>query len=223
MKMVIPMLLIANVAIANETRTKIAVIDTGVSYNQFLQPYMCEDGVKNLTKYGKSDAHGHGSHIVHIIGSRIDASKYCIMSFKVWHDVSSSVTSARDTVKALSIINKDSKFKYINISMSGGAKDKLEYGLLKQLTEKNIKISVAAGNESEYLPKSIDKCDTYPACYKLRLNNNFNTVQASDLPYSNYGSFTVKAKGKRIKSWKGKRLSGSSQAAAIYTSKLINK
>lgn len=221
MKIVIPMLLLANVSQA-ETRTKIAVIDTGVSHNQFLQPYMCSSGVRNLTKYGKSDAHGHGSHIVHIIGSRIDTSKYCIVSFKVWHDMSSSSTSMKDTIKALNVINKESNFKYINISMSGGAKDRLEYKLLKQLTEKNIKISVSAGNETTYLSSNIKKCDTYPACYKLRLNNNFYVVQAHDLKYSNYGSFTVKERGKNIKSYGGK-LSGSSQAAALYTSKLINK
>jgi hypothetical protein len=220
MKMLIPVLLMAGISHAAETRTKIAVVDTGISDSQILQPYMCENGVKNMTKYGRSDAHGHGSHIVHIIGSRIDVSKYCIVSYKVYHHPKvykpKSDEAMKDSLKALKDIeNRD--YKYVNISMSGGYST-TEYFTFKRLTRRGVKVSVAAGNDEVTFTKK--RCEVYPACYKLR--KNFYVVSAKDMVKSNKGWFTIKEKGKNIKSYGG-TMSGSSQATALWTAKLINE
>lgn len=218
MKVIIPLLLMAGISHAQENRIKIAVVDTGIHKSQTLRPYMCKSGVKNMTKYEKSDAHGHGSHIVHIIGSRIDVKKYCIVSYKVYHHPNvysnNDMQVMTDSLKALKDIEKND-YKYVNISMSGGY-NSTEYFTFKRLTRRGVKISVAAGNDSVTFTKK--KCEIYPACYKIK--SNFYVVSAKDTIRSNKGWFTIKERGKDILSYGG-TMSGSSQATAIWTSKLI--
>lgn len=219
MKMLLPMLLMAGISHAKENRIKIAVIDSGISHKQSLLPYMCKNGVRNATEHGKSDVHGHGSHIVHIIGSRIDIKKYCIVSYKVWHSKSAVTDVLDNTYRALTDVSQDNTFKYVNVSMSGGEFYKPEYIRLKQLLEKGVKISVAIGNNSTELYSN--QCRVYPACYRLSFKENFYVVQAKDVLSSNKAYFAVKEQGRAIASWQGVRLSGSSQATALFTSKLI--
>ena len=214
MKAIIPLLLMSGISQATELRTKIAVVDTGINQSQSLQRYMCEDGVKNMTNYKRSDSHGHGSHIVHIIGTRIDTIKYCIVSYKVYDRANGKVLN--NTIKALRDIKK-SNYKFVNISMSGGY-DAVEFNLMTQIINGGTKIVVAAGNDKLYLTR--DKCKTYPACYKIK--KNYYVVSAYDVKHSNKGSFTIKERGRNISSYGGK-MSGSSQATAIYTSKLIKR
>lgn len=218
-KLIIPMVLASGLshAIKAETRTKIAVIDTGISKAQELNSYMCKQGSINMTGFDKQDVNGHGSHIVHIIGSRINAKKFCIVSYKVYHD-KGGLAIFRNTMKALKDINKQS-FKYVNISMAGEINSIFEFVELKKMTDKGIKISVAAGNEG----KDLDKvCDVYPACYIKNIKSNYYVVSAKDTSNSNIGKFTIKEKGKNVMSYGGV-MSGSSQATAIWTSKLINR
>lgn len=216
MKIIMPLLLMTGISHAKELRTKIAVIDTGVSKSQATKSYMCDNGVKNMTIYENSDFNGHGSHIAHIIGSRINAKKFCIVSYKVYHN-RTTIDVLYNTLKALKDIAKNS-YKYVNISMSGGY-SALEFDYLEKLTKNGVKVSVAAGNDG----KDLDKvCDVFPACYKKFMNDNYYVVSARDLKKSNKGKFTIKEKGKDVMSYGGV-MSGSSQATAIWTSKLINR
>ena len=210
------MILVASVSQA-ETRTKIAVIDTGINAELLSKKYMCKDSTKNFTKYSEFDNHGHGSHIAHIIGSRIDSRKYCIKAYKVWHK--GSKNPLLNSTNALKNIVKDKSIKYVNISMSGDAYSSREFYYLRKLALNGVKVSVAAGNDSKEL--KWDKCNIYPACYRRDIPINFDVVSASDTEASNTGFFTKKEKGKNIISYGGS-MSGSSQATAIHTSKLIN-
>lgn len=212
MKVLLPILLATGISHASESRIKIAVVDTGIHKQQVLLPYMCKSGVRNMTEFDESDVNGHGSHIVHIIGTRIDVKKYCIVSYKVWHNSQKGVMS--NTLKALEDI-ADNDFKYVNVSMSGGDFNIKEYLLFKRLTNSEVKVSVAAGNNK--ITFTDRSCSIYPACYKL--NHNFYVVSAKDTPASNKGKFTIKEKGRNISSYGG-IMSGSSQATAIWTSKL---
>ena len=210
-------LIIPSVTQAIETRVKIGVIDTGVYSWMEQMPYMCKDGAKNLTPFGKEDDNGHGSHIVNIIGSRINSRKYCITSFKVFHKEEMTVTAA---IGALILISQDDAFNYVNISMNGVFKDDVEYRLIDHMTSKGIKFTIAAGNESKEISRV--RCDQYPACYKFILNkpNNFYVIGAYD-SYSNWGSIVDVRVSGTVESL-GVIKRGTSQAAASYMPTVIN-
>ena len=135
---------------ALESRHKIAVIDTGVNDVVLHMKYMCKDGVKNFTQYPNEDVNGHGSKIINIIGTRINSDKYCISSYKVFHDKDGGIDS---TIKALQEVNKDETIKYVNISMNGDINSKEELAMIEKLTQKDIKFTIAAGNESKLIIK----------------------------------------------------------------------
>jgi len=205
---------------AIESRTKIAVIDTGVNRDVAQFKYMCEDGVKNFTTSKDEDINGHGSLIVNIIGSLIDSKKYCIVSYKVFDDKGVSTNNDASN-SALSSIVKDGSYKYVNISMNGTLHDTTEFKLINYLTNKGVKFTIAAGNESKQITKG--NCDQYPACYKLLVDKpqNYYVVGAINASYSNYGSVVdVQVEGTISSLGIIKR--GTSQAAASYAATIIN-
>ena len=56
-----------------ETRTKVVIIDSGISRTQSAQKYMCKNGNKNFTdSKNKYDEHGHGTNILSIISKSIN-------------------------------------------------------------------------------------------------------------------------------------------------------
>ena len=212
-------LLTPNLINANETRIKIAVIDTGVSRSVAQMSYMCENGVKNFTIDNTYDTNGHGSHIVNIIGSRIDSKKYCIVSYKVFYD--KDYSSIDTSLNALSSVYRDKNIKYVNISMNGNLQDIREFSLIEKITSRGTKFTVAAGNESKKL--SYNNCDQFPSCYKLKLSNkhNFNVVGALNADFSNYGPVVDVVVDGTVESL-GVVKRGTSQASAMYASTLIN-
>ena len=205
---------------AIESRIKIAVIDTGVNKEVAQSSYMCENGIKNFTNSKDEDINGHGSHVVNIIGSAINNKKYCIVSYKVFND-KETLTDNYANNNALFSIAKDNGFKYINMSMNGTLHDTTEFKLINYLTNKNIKFTIAAGNEGKLITKG--DCDQYPACYKLLINKpkNYYVIGAINTNYSNYGSIVdIQVEGTISSLGITKR--GTSQAAAYYAGILIN-
>lgn len=202
---------------ALENRHRIAVIDTGVNDVVAHMKYMCKDGVNNFTPYSNEDVNGHGSHIVNIIGTRINSNKYCISSYKVFHDKDDGIDS---TINALKDISKDETIKYVNISMNGDSNSREELAMVEKLTEKGIKFTVAAGNEKKLITKG--NCTQFPACYKLFITkpNNFYVVGAIG-DFSNYGPIVDIVVNGTIESL-GRTQRGTSQAAASYAATIIN-
>lgn len=205
--------------LADESRLKIAVIDTGVSKEQETAAYMCKDGVHNFTEFSKEDANGHGSHISHIIGSRLNTKKYCISSYKVFHVTGGDIDS---TVEALKVIDADKSIRYVNISMNGDAHSDKELFYFKKLTDRGVQITVAAGNEHRMLASSY--CTQYPSCYKFQLNKpkNLYIVGAYNVDASNYGPAIDVFTDGVIESWGGLKR-GTSQASAMFLSQLIKE
>jgi hypothetical protein len=202
---------------ALESRHKIVVIDTGVNSVVAHMKYMCKDGIKNFTRSSNEDVNGHGSHIVNIIGTRVNSNKYCISSYKVFHDKDGGVNS---TVNALKEISKDTSVRYVNISMNGYGSNREELAMVEELTRKGIKFTVAAGNERKLITKG--DCTQYPACYKLFITkpNNFYVVGAIG-DFSNYGPIVDVVVNGTIKSL-GYVRHGTSQASASYAATIIN-
>jgi hypothetical protein len=202
-----------------ENRIKIAVIDSGISRSQALEPYMCENGIKSfINKDVFNEGDHHGTNIVNIIQNHIDTAKYCIISYKVWSFKKGDVVKA--TVESL----KDAYLngaRYVNISMSGHVANDIEKIYFKKMLDEGVNIVVAAGNgDVDHNPINLNnKCIIYPACYKKELKHDNFYVVASLLSSSNYGdvvtdTFPGYKVGYPVKS-------GTSQAAAQKTARLI--
>lgn len=200
-----------------DNRHKIAVIDTGVNSVVAHMKYMCKDGIRNFTESPDEDVNGHGSKIINIIGTRINSDKYCISSYKVFHDKDGGIDS---TINALKDISKDKEIKYVNISMNGDSNSKEELSMIEKLTQKGIKFTVAAGNEKKFIGKG--HCEQFPACYKLFITkpNNFQVVGAIG-NFSNYGPIVDVVVNGTIESL-GLVQRGTSQAAASFAATMIN-
>jgi hypothetical protein len=208
-----------------ENRDRIVVIDTGLNFFG-LHSYLCEDGHLDLTGFGMSDVNGHGTNIVGILVKKMNTKTQCIQVIKWMHDFNQMIELAKKDIKAADNLFATAldqaikyKAKYVNMSLSGERFLAKEYKRLEYLTNSGTKVVVAAGNDS----KNLDiKCGNYPACYYIN-NNNWYVVGNLYNFSSNYGS--------RIKYWEdgngqeglGVILSGTSQAAAKFLSKLISQ
>jgi hypothetical protein len=202
---------------AKETRTPVVIIDSGVSYAQSKKPYMCKNGVLSTTADNGIDEHGHGTNITSIVSSKINK-KYCIVSIKVYKNnvagISSYIAGLRLAVNIHPAI--------INISMDGDAGDFFETLYIQRALMYGAKVVVAAGNNSVNLDLN---CRAFPTCVKKEISSlyskNMFIVGATDTGSSNYGMIvTHRLSGKGLGFPK---MSGTSQAAASLTSRLVQK
>lgn len=204
-----------------ETRIKIGIIDTGISYEQAKSKYLCKDGLKSMIQFDKGyDFHGHGTNIFGLIAKQINTKTHCIISYKFWRKTTSPAESVKNTHKALKAAIKD-KVKILNLSMGGAEHSSQELRLIKRFLSKGGTIYTAAGNEG--LNLNIN-CNYYPACYKkggLKNHPRFFVVSSNTGNYPNRGSivdFYIDGtkKGKPV-------LSGTSQSTAICTGRSVSK
>lgn len=202
---------------AKETRTPVVVIDSGVSYSQLKKPYMCENGVLSTTGDNGIDEHGHGTNIVSIISSKINK-KYCIVSIKVYKKKETPMGAYISGLR----LAVNLRPAFINISMDGDAGDFFETLYIQRALMYGAKVIVAAGNNSVNLDLN---CRAFPTCVKKEIfstySKNMFTVGATDTGTSNYGMIvTHRLPGKDLGFPK---MSGTSQAAANLTSRLVQK
>lgn len=191
---------------------KVLIIDTGLNpYIPALRPYL---GHYNQLEI--MDENNHGSHIAGII-----AAQACpgveIIPCKAAFDYKKGI----ECFKLALFLNVD----VINFSMGGYASEEHEFNIIKALEKAGITVVAAAGNDN--LDLSIKPY--YPASYNLR---NIVAVGAL-LPngqktgFSNYGPKVVWEPGFKVKSFNRfggtMEMSGTSQATAIYTSKIVRK
>ena len=206
-----------------ETRQKIVVVDTGVTQEQVNKPYMCEKGVLNAIKDDGLTVHPHGSNIVGLIGKQINIKKYCVLSIRYNSGYSSGPDSTDSLKKSFSMVLKEKNVLWVNVSVTGEGFDPEELSLVKKINEKNIGMSLAAGNEGLNLN---EPCGIFPACYRLNVPNKslYRVIGSStsrESFKSNYGNIvTDKEDGVQQGT---PALTGTSQATAIYTGKLFKE
>lgn len=218
-----------------ETRLKVAIIDTGIKSEVkvkgvSLSKYMCQDGHEDLTGMGLRDVHGHGTNIAAIIADGMDYKTQCMVIIKFWHSKqheAEKIKQKTNTAYFSKITAKgvgaaiNSGAKIINMSQSGGTFFPAEEALIKRATGDGIKVVVAAGNNGLNLSLV---CEAYPACYDIRSKNfivvaNYVGNMVSSL--SNYGGpVNAFEDGTNITAG-GYTMTGTSQAAAIRTSKIL--
>lgn len=234
------LLIIISSSIALAEEIKVMVIDTGIAgTNLNLDPYLDKnDMTKHPISYTDTSMslitglQGHGTHVAGIIVNnvckqvKLYSCNYYILDF----DTKKVNPHLLECLKRA----KDEKMDYVNFSSGGKEEIKEEFEALKELLrDGHTKFITAAGNENTNLTK---KCHGYyPACYDLKNVILVGNVDESKdirpfnrLPSSNYGYREMKwASGTNIVSSipsnKLGVMSGTSQAAAMYTNELLKE
>jgi hypothetical protein len=188
-----------------EKRLRIAVVDTGISTRQIKEKYMCKDMSYFSISTSGRDWSGHGSNVVGLIGEKINTDKYCITIYSF-----NKNTLLRETNYYLSVMIKH-RVVGVNLSIAASGYDKKEEESLRRLTDKNVKVFIASGNNRLNLDIV---CNVYPACHK-KSNKKLQVIGSTDKRYSNYGKIVDRYidgtdKGKPV-------LSGTSMSTAIAT------
>lgn len=215
----------------NNHLIKVAVIDTGMDFNStwegnpvgLVNPIMCPGLSKDFTDTSIKDHHGHGTHISGLIAKGAQETNYCLIMYKYW-------VNDNDGFKNLQNSNKsfrhaiDDKVDIINFSGGGIFRSEDECVLVKEALDKGIKVVAAAGNEGI----SLDKLYFYPASCDDRVY----VIEAIDkfgkrISMSNYSNTTYPELGKDVLSLLPNGqfgfMSGTSQATAIFTGKLVKR
>ncbi len=218
----------------------IAVIDTGIDPSV---GHLCKYGHKDFTNSPFEipsplrDDHGHGTHIAGLIKKYAGEGNYCLVAIKYYKESNSGAVNLKNMLEALRYaINI--KADFINISGGGPEANPVERDLVKKALDQKTTLVFAAGNEGEDLDK---KCSYFPACYfpdKVSIVGNLLNRPAW-VPASYTGSNPINSRsnyGKVVNHWEvgtdvesnspsGKlvKMTGTSQATAIVTGKLVKE
>jgi subtilisin family serine protease len=224
---------------------KVAVIDTGLDSSLMNKSWICAEGHKDFTGEGLVDNHGHGTHISGLVDQYAkdfiftkamkqgqdlkDIDKiqvnYCQIIIK-YYDPKAPGDNLKNTIKAFRWAI-DQKVDIINYSGGGTDASAEEKALVQEALNKGIKFVAAAGNERS----DIDKHKYYPAMYDTRISIVANLV---DLHSREIASSSNRGKSintfelgtdvlSRLPDGRFGRMTGTSQAAAIHTGKLVRK
>ncbi len=167
---------------------------------------------------GVPDKQDHGSHIAGIIAAEACPGVEiipCIGAFDYHNDI--------NCLKLALYLKVD----VVNFSMGGYSPVEEEFNAIKALDIAGIQVICAAGNDNFDIDPDIKPY--YPASYDL---SNITAVGAllSDgqkADFSNYGQRVVWENGVHIKSFdrfgRTMLMSGTSQATAVYTSKIVRE
>ena len=227
MKGLLPFLLIISTTCwAKNKPITVFVPDTGVDISHVTE-IRNHINIANWTKEDYVDLNGHGTHVAGIV-LKDTCPEIELISCKYYTDSITEMMKKSNLTRSIECFKKalTQHIDIINYSSGGDSFSQEEFDILKKLSDKGIKIVVAAGNNGEDLKIS----DYYPAKYKLtniivvgNLNVNKNVFYSSNfnlpgmvweigvdvfstLPNSNYGS-----------------MSGTSMAAAIHTNKMLKE
>lgn len=213
--------------VAKDKTITIAVIDSGIDASI---PKLCKFGHKSFSSALPNpllDEDGHGTHIAGLISSTAEDGDYCLVSIKYYNVKAKGTENLDNMIKSVQYaINIGVNF--INISGGGPERNEQEYKLIETALNQHIKIVVAAGNEHIDLDKV---CNFFPACYDKRIvivGNLIRNGSTTRSPTSNYGNvvnrwetgtyvLSTAPGGKLV------RMSGTSQATAVATGKLVRE
>lgn len=214
------LLLILTPTICISDTLKVAVIDTGFSFNIKNNVRLCKYGHKNFVTGSNTpdDTHGHGTNVACLIDKFAENSDFCLVIIKFYSPTATAEENLVRSIKALQYA-LNLNVNIINYSGGGPEIDPIEQKLTKKILDKNIIMVVAAGNEGSNLDKN---CNYYPACYDKRIvvvgNQNFISNR------SNYGSIVDDyVNGNNVMCLVDRPFTGTSQATAIKSGLIIKQ
>lgn len=210
-------------------------MDTGFDFKAAWQPnrddvpstpILCPTGHKDFTGKGLNDEHGHGTHIAGLIGKYSGKADYCLVIYKYYDNKGSDINNLNNTLKAFKAAIVEG-VDIINYSGGGIARSREECAILKTALDKGIQVVAAAGNERS----DLDVYPYYPAlCDSRIVVVEGITKFGSRIPASNFSTnkyHTVKELGSDVLSiLPGGQygfMSGTSQATAIHSGKIVHK
>lgn len=213
---------------------KIAVIDSGFGFEgKGHTAKLCKFGHKDFSNEAQmsvsydtkvpvpSDIMSHGTNIVGIIDSILKKSKvdYCIVVIKYYSEKQTGSENLQANIKAIDYA-ANLKVDYINFSGGGVEFSGGEYKAVKKFLDQGGQLIAAAGNENS----NLDTSSYYPAKYDERIivvgNHTADGVRSYS---SNYGSVVKRWEvGENVKAY-GIILTGTSQATATATGKIVSE
>jgi len=218
------------IASAKAGKIKVAVIDTGFDWAKKDKINLCNTGHKDFTNTSLQDNVGHGTNVSGLIHKYAKNSNYCQVIIKYFNKKKgvSPEISAKAIRHAVRL-----GVDFINYSGGGLGSNKKERLAVSEALSKGIKFIAAAGNNNDDLDY---ECNYYPACY-YRMQKNMIVVGSkskilTSFPVFNYNIVTNYSNyGKVVDVWEngnkqkalGHTLTGTSQATAIHTGKLIRQ
>lgn len=191
---------------------RVAVIDTGLAPSPETLP-LCRATI-DLTGTGPVDrtVTRHGTNVAGLIARTAAGTNFCITMFKVFDGKKASYPAY---IRALALIAQG-KYDVVNLSLSGTGYEKVEVLLLQRILNSGTVVIAAAGNARAYLGRT---CNTYPACADPRIT----VVGAYDMAGSGWGP-VVDVWGTGLNQCAGGVcLSGTSQATALHTGRVVNE
>lgn len=195
-------------------------IDTGAD----LSHYLISSHVKEQNSFNYNDLNGHGTHIAGIILENV-CKEVEFISCKYYE----KDQTADDRMSLVLYCFKKAellKVDIINFSSSGNEFYSKEFKLIQNLSNRNVKIIVATGNEGLDLKKN----PRYPSCYNVK-----NLIPVGNLiddktinPNSNYGldNMVWEIGTSVISTLPDKKwgiMTGTSQSTARHTNKLLKE
>lgn len=224
---ILPLTIVASSS--NDKKIIIAVIDTGFGYEGLgKQAKLCKFGHKDFTTEYTTvpgyntvspipkDFTGHGTNIVGIIDSNIQYTNYCIVIIKYFSLGSDNLKSSIKAIEYATNIKAD----YINYSSNGSEYSIKEATATKKFLDGGGIFVAAAGNEGQDLTKHA----SYPGMSDSRIVLVGNKdISGKKHSYSNYGTpITVWENGVNLNGF-GIVMTGTSQATAKVTGKMVNQ
>lgn len=214
------LLLILLISVTCAAKIRVISIDTGIDKShEEINLHLPKNPI-NILDY--QDYHGHGTHIAGLILN--NTCPEVELESCSWFSIVNPNGDYKDYINCLrnAILEKPD---FINISSGGPNYDQEEFNLLTILSNMGVKIIVAAGNNGKDLSKTTNY---YPAKYKIKnlipVGNLYSNGERNIT--SNYGlENEVWEPGTEINSTlpynKYGRMTGTSQATAKYTNKLL--
>jgi|SRR5581483_5947526 len=218
----------------------VAVIDTGFGFqNLGHQANLCKYGHKDFSadkKFSKDygtadpipvDLNSHGTNIVGVIDQYAGPKKnYCIVVLKYFSEKHTGQQNLNSFTRAVKYAT-NIKAKFINYSGGGPNFDLEEYNAIEKFLNQGGKFIAAAGNEHSDLVKN----HYYPAVYDPRIVVVGNRKKAKckltndqcRSATSNYGIGVTRWEvGEDVTAY-GITMTGTSQATAIATGKIVSE
>ena len=192
---------------------KVAVIDTGLDLeDKRFKDILCKEGHVDFSHTGIKDTNGHGTHVTGLIKRYSNLKNYCVVILKY--------SNIDNYLQAIQYSSKND-FDIVNISTSGNSYIPEERQFIRE--SKAIYV-IAAGNNRDNFNRHFPGAFYYFSnVYTIGSIDNSGHVSKT----SNYGEGLNWEVGEKVSSDSligGETvMSGTSQATAIFTGKLINR